>query len=80
VFYIRLAFLGKRAIVSGARYAVGVWERASTDALASLDVNGNRLKQLVMINYVGPTTDSPPASFSSHTGPRERGTTGVPLM
>jgi hypothetical protein len=44
VFYIRLPFLGKRTIVGGARYAVRVWEHASTDAFASFNVNGNRLK------------------------------------
>ncbi len=44
MFYIGLTFVDKRAIVSRARYAVGVWENAPTDALASVNVNGNRLK------------------------------------
>ena len=81
MFYIRLTFVDKRAIVSRARDAVGVGEHASTDALASVNVDGNRLKQLVtMTEYPGSTTDSHPASFSSHIGPRERGTVNVPRM
>lgn len=47
MFYIRLTFVDERAIVSRARYAVGVREHAPTDALASINVDGNRLKQLV---------------------------------
>ena len=48
VLYVGLAFLCKRAVVCGARYAVRVRERASTDALASFDIHGNRLKGLVI--------------------------------
>jgi hypothetical protein len=65
--YVGLAFLYKRAVVSGARYAVGIREHASIDTLAGFDIEGNRLKQLVMTIYTGPTGDPPLASFSYHT-------------
>jgi len=48
VFYIRLTFVDKGAIVSRARDAVRVWEHASTDALASVNVDGNRILLLFL--------------------------------
>jgi hypothetical protein len=80
VLYIVLAFLGERAVISGTRDAVGVREHASTNALASYNINGNRLKGLVRKNYTRSRSSSPPASFSSRTGPPGTGTKSVPLM
>lgn len=80
MLYVSLAFFYKRAVVCGARYAVRVRERASTDALASFDIQDNRLKGLVMTYSTTSTVGSPLASFSYHTGPQGRGTKNVLLM
>jgi hypothetical protein len=52
VLYVGLPFLYKGAVVRGARYAVGVWEHASTNALAAFDIHGNGLKQFVRANML----------------------------
>jgi hypothetical protein len=42
-----LTLLDKRAVVSGAGYAVRIRKHASTDALASIYINRNRLKEIL---------------------------------
>jgi len=48
VLYIELALLGKWAVISGARDAVGVGEHSSTDAPARFDIDRNRLLLLFL--------------------------------